>query len=51
MWQHPTNKQDEIKRAYIKMGPYQPKLAEFQGLNHGGSIDDFNTLGLINFLG
>jgi hypothetical protein len=51
VWQHPINQQDEIKRAYIKMGPYQRKLAEFQGLNQGGSIDDFNTLGLINFLG
>ena len=51
VWQHPINQQDEIKRAYIKMGPYQPKLGEFQWLNHGGNIDDFNTLGLINFLG
>jgi hypothetical protein len=29
MWKHPINQQDEIKRAYIKMGPYQPKLAEY----------------------
>jgi len=29
MWQHPINQQDEIRRAYIKIDPYQPKLAEY----------------------
>ena len=29
LWQHPINQQDEIKRAYIKMGLYQPKLVEY----------------------
>jgi hypothetical protein len=29
LWQHPINQQDEIKRAYIKMDPYQPKLVEY----------------------
>jgi len=27
--QHPINQQDEIRRAYIKMDPYQLKLAEY----------------------
>ncbi|XP_073271061.1 uncharacterized protein [Primulina huaijiensis] len=29
MLQHPVNHRDEIRRAYIKMGPYQPKLSEY----------------------
>ena len=29
VWKHPINQQDEIRRAYIKMGPYQPKLAKY----------------------
>lgn len=29
MWRHPVNHRDEIRRAYIKMGPYQPKLPEY----------------------
>jgi len=29
LWQHPINQQDEIRRAYIKMGPYQPKLTKY----------------------
>ncbi|KAL6269333.1 hypothetical protein ACE6H2_026244 [Prunus campanulata] len=26
--EHPINQRDEIRRAYIKLGPYQPKLFE-----------------------
>jgi len=29
MWKHPINQQHEIRKAYIKMGPYQPKLVEY----------------------
>ncbi|XP_073064434.1 uncharacterized protein [Primulina eburnea] len=29
MWRHPVNHRDEIRRSYIKMGPYQPKLSEY----------------------
>ncbi|XP_075521348.1 uncharacterized protein LOC142554571 [Primulina tabacum] len=29
MLRHPVNHRDEIRRAYIKMGPYQPKLSEY----------------------
>ncbi|KAK1376238.1 hypothetical protein POM88_032431 [Heracleum sosnowskyi] len=28
IWQHPVNLRDDIRRAYIKMVPYQPKLSE-----------------------
>jgi hypothetical protein len=35
MWKHPINLQDEIRRAYIKMGPYQPKLAEYPRTESG----------------
>ena len=27
--EHPINQRDEIRRAYIKLGPYQPKLFEY----------------------
>jgi hypothetical protein len=29
IWEFPINLQDEIRRAYIKAGPCQPKLSEF----------------------
>ncbi|XP_075499736.1 uncharacterized protein LOC142538263 [Primulina tabacum] len=29
MLQHPVNHRNEIRRAYIKMGSYQPKLSEY----------------------
>jgi len=29
VWKHPINQQNKIRKAYIKMGPYQPKLAEY----------------------
>ena len=35
MWKHPINLQDKIRRAYIKMGPYQPKLAEYPRTESG----------------
>ncbi|KAL6534095.1 hypothetical protein OROHE_013928 [Orobanche hederae] len=28
IWKYSINQQDEIRRAYISMGPYQPKLSE-----------------------
>lgn len=35
IWQHLVNQQDEIRRAYIKMGPYQPKLIEYPRTRYG----------------
>ena len=35
VWQHLINQQDEIRRAYIKMGQYQPKLAEYPRTESG----------------
>ncbi|XP_047317558.1 zinc finger MYM-type protein 1-like [Impatiens glandulifera] len=35
IWQHPINKQDEIRRSYIRMGPYQPKLDEYPRTKFG----------------
>ncbi|XP_058179979.1 uncharacterized protein LOC131298514 [Rhododendron vialii] len=29
IWEHPVNQHDEIRRAYIKAGPYQPNYPEF----------------------
>ncbi|XP_047312578.1 zinc finger MYM-type protein 1-like [Impatiens glandulifera] len=35
IWQHPINQQDEIRRSYIRMGPYQPKLDEYPRTKFG----------------
>ncbi|XP_047309641.1 uncharacterized protein LOC124913063 [Impatiens glandulifera] len=35
IWQHPINQQDEIRRSYIKMGLYQPKLDEYPRTKFG----------------
>jgi hypothetical protein len=35
VWKHPINQQDKIRRAYIKMGPCQPKLAEYPMIELG----------------
>ncbi|KAF2324619.1 hypothetical protein GH714_015679 [Hevea brasiliensis] len=29
IWEFPINQRDEIQRAYLKAGPYQPKLVEY----------------------
>ena len=29
IWEYDANERDEIQRAYIKLGPYQPKLDEY----------------------
>ncbi|XP_062020773.1 uncharacterized protein LOC133737181 [Rosa rugosa] len=29
MWEYPPNKRDEIRRAYLKLGPYQIHLTEY----------------------
>ena len=29
MWSYPVNQQDEIRRAYIKVGPYQHVMSEY----------------------
>jgi hypothetical protein len=50
VWKHPINQQDEIRRAYIKMGLYQPKLAEYPMTESGRQYRRFNTFDLINFL-
>ena len=38
IWYHPVNQRDEIRRAYIKMGPYQPKLSEYPRTIYGSQI-------------
>ena len=30
IWEYDANERDEIRRAYIKLGPYQPKLEEYK---------------------
>ena len=35
IWEYDTNEQDEIRRAYIKLGPYQPKLEEYKKTKFG----------------
>ncbi|XP_047314234.1 zinc finger MYM-type protein 1-like [Impatiens glandulifera] len=35
IWQHPINQQDEIRRSYIRMGLYQPKLDEYPRTKFG----------------
>ena len=35
IWEYDANEQDEIQRAYIKLGPYQPKLDEYKKIKFG----------------
>ena len=43
MWSYPINQQDEIRRAYIKVGPYQHVMSEY-------SFDEKNLLLFSSFL-
>ena len=29
IWEYPVNQQDEIRRTYINLGPYQPLMSEY----------------------
>ena len=31
IWEYPSNQQDEVRRAYLKLGPMQPKLKKYKG--------------------
>ena len=35
IWEYDANERDEIQRAYIKLGPYQPKLDEYKKTKFG----------------
>ncbi|XP_023875743.1 uncharacterized protein LOC111988194 [Quercus suber] len=35
IWEYDANERDEIRRAYIKLGPYQPKLDEYKKTKFG----------------
>jgi hypothetical protein len=35
IWKHPVTQQDEVRRAYIKAGPYQPLLLEYPATEVG----------------
>jgi hypothetical protein len=41
LWQYLINQQDEIKRTYIKMGPYQPKLVVYSRTELGRQYRQF----------
>ena len=35
IWEYDANERDEIRRVYIKLGPYQPKLDEYKKTKFG----------------
>ena len=35
IWEYDANERDEIRKAYIKLGPYQPKLDEYKKTKFG----------------
>ena len=38
IWEYDANEGDEIQRAYIKFGPYQPKLDEYKKTKFGSQF-------------
>ena len=36
IWEYPSNQQDEVRRAYLKLGPMQPKLKKYKGFGPQG---------------
>src|ERR1051325_1927229 len=46
MWEYNVNQMDEIRRAYLKWGPYQMNLEQYPFLVMKTIKDAFNTLGL-----
>ena len=43
IWQHPVNQRDEIRRAYIKMGPYQPIMPVYPRTESGQQYRRFQS--------
>ena len=41
IWEYDANERDEIRRAYIKLGPYQPKLDEYKKTKFGSHSRKF----------
>jgi hypothetical protein len=36
IWEYPSNQQDEVQRAYLKLGPMQPKLKKYKSFGPEG---------------
>ncbi|XP_073061917.1 uncharacterized protein [Primulina eburnea] len=43
IWKYPVNQMDEIRRAYIKMRPYQPIKKEYPPTNFGNQNRRFQS--------
>ncbi|XP_042386885.1 zinc finger MYM-type protein 1-like [Zingiber officinale] len=43
IWKYPVNQRDEIRRAYIKMGPYQPIKNEYPPTKFGSQNRRFQS--------
>lgn len=43
MWEFPFNQRDEIRRAYLKVGPYQPRNIEFPFSGEGNNRRRFQA--------
>ena len=41
IWEYDANERDEIRRAYIKLGPYQPKLDDYKKTKFGSHSRKF----------
>ncbi|XP_075640504.1 uncharacterized protein LOC142612275 [Castanea sativa] len=41
IWEYDANERDEIRRAYIKLGPYQPKLDDYKKTKFGSHYHKF----------
>ncbi|XP_004298199.1 PREDICTED: uncharacterized protein LOC101297533 [Fragaria vesca subsp. vesca] len=42
IYEYPVNQQDHVRRSYIKLGPYQPKLFEYPRVRSGDQYRRFN---------
>lgn len=44
IWEYPSNQQDEVRRAYLKLGPMQPKLNKYKGWGPKGHKRHFRYI-------
>ena len=49
MWHYPPEKRDEIRRAYLKLKPYQPILKSFPFSGPDNHRRSFSLLGIRSF--
>ena len=50
IWEYPSDQQDDVRHAYLKLGPMQPKLQNYKTSGPKGHQHRFKSVRSVKFL-